>query len=57
MKQMFIGLCKGCFDSYHLEFGINVDLELGYVFPDQDRDTFRGSVFIFVYVIILSMYL
>ena len=46
----------GCFDSNHLEFGIKVDLVLGYVFPYQDQDTSKGSVSIFVYVIVLFVF-
>ena len=44
---------QGCFDSNHLKFSVNADFVLGYVFPFQDQDTSRGSVSIFVYVIVL----
>ena len=39
---------KCCFDSNHFEFTVDVDLPLGYVLPNDDRDTSRRSVSIFV---------
>ena len=32
------------FDSSHLEFTVDVDLQVGYVLPNEDRDTSRSSV-------------
>ena len=39
---------KCCFDSNHFEFIVDVDLLLGYVLPNEDRDTSRSSESIFV---------
>ena len=38
---------KCSFDSNHLEFTVDVDLPLGYVLPNEDRDTSRSTVSIF----------
>ena len=43
---------KYSFDNNHLECPVVVYLLLGYVLPNEDRDTSRSSGFIFVYVII-----
>ena len=39
---------KCSIDSNHLEFTVDVDLLLGNVFPNEDRDTYGSSVSIFV---------
>ena len=39
---------KCSFDSNHLEFTVDIDLQLGYILPDEDRGTSRSSVSIFV---------
>ena len=39
---------KCSFDSYHLEFTVDVGLLLGYVLLNKDRDSSRSSGSIFV---------
>ena len=51
MEQILIDLCSVALTEITRSL-VSVDLVLGYVFPNSDRNTFRGFISIFIYATI-----